>query len=124
RYIYIPLEGTKNVVATTVLVFSFIALWYDLSFHLLVWGWLVSLFILSELIARYILPQSKYGRHAWYRHICTLGGVLNILMMISTNLVGFMIGTEGVGHDLSGLHFLIAACSCLFVGVQLMFEYR
>ncbi|KAH7884850.1 MBOAT, membrane-bound O-acyltransferase family-domain-containing protein [Phlebopus sp. FC_14] len=111
RYIYIPLGGTKNVVATTVLVFSFVALWHDLSFRLLAWGWL-------------------YGRHAWYRHVCALGGVLNILMMISANLVGFVIGTEGVGYminemmGLRGLRFLIAACSCLFVGVQLMFEYR
>lgn len=44
---------------TTVLVFSFVALWHDLSFRLLAWGWLVSLFILPELAARYLLPATK-----------------------------------------------------------------
>lgn len=44
---------------TTVLVFSFVALWHDLSFRLLAWGWLVSLFILPELAARYTLPATK-----------------------------------------------------------------
>ena len=49
RYIYIPLGGGRNRLVTTVLVFSFVALWHDLSFRLLAWGWLVSLFIVPEL---------------------------------------------------------------------------
>lgn len=63
RYIYIPLGGTKNAVFTTVLVFSFVALWHDLSFRLLAWGWLVSLFIFPELLASYLLPAKKV-RHS------------------------------------------------------------
>jgi D-alanyl-lipoteichoic acid acyltransferase DltB (MBOAT superfamily) len=59
RYIYIPLGGTKHVAVTSVLIFSFVALWHDLSFKLLAWGWLVSLFILPELSARFLLPVSK-----------------------------------------------------------------
>ena len=62
RYIYIPLGGTRNRVFTTVLVFSFVALWHDLSFKLLAWGWLVSLFIMPEVAARYLLPPSKVHR--------------------------------------------------------------
>lgn len=58
-YIYIPLGGTKNVAFTMLLVFTFVALWHDLSFRLLAWGWLVSLFIIPELLARYILHPSK-----------------------------------------------------------------
>jgi D-alanyl-lipoteichoic acid acyltransferase DltB (MBOAT superfamily) len=63
RYIYIPLGGTKNVVLTTTLVFSFVALWHDLSFRLLAWGWLISLFIFPELLAAYFLPQTKVSRN-------------------------------------------------------------
>ncbi|EKM48095.1 uncharacterized protein PHACADRAFT_266551, partial [Phanerochaete carnosa HHB-10118-sp] len=59
RYIYIPLGGTKNLKFTTVLVFSFVALWHDLSFRLLAWGWLVSLFILPEIAARYFLTEKE-----------------------------------------------------------------
>ena len=115
RYIYIPLGGTKNVVVTTALIFTFVALWHDLSFRLLAWGWLVSLFIFPELLAATLVPQSKvrphfltepplchhhsrdqYGRHAWYRHVCACGGVINVFTMIAANLVGFVIGTDGI----------------------------
>ena len=46
----------------TLLVFSFVALWHDLTFRLLAWGWLVSLFVVPELIASYLLPASKVLR--------------------------------------------------------------
>ncbi|KAL0945527.1 hypothetical protein HGRIS_001009 [Hohenbuehelia grisea] len=59
RYIYVPLGGAKNVVVNTLLVFTFVALWHDLTFKLLAWGWLVSLFVIPELMARYLLPSSK-----------------------------------------------------------------
>lgn len=36
------------------------------------------------------LPKKPY-----YRHLCALGGVVNILMMMGANLVGFVLGTDG-----------------------------
>ena len=69
-------------------------------------------------------------------------------MMMTGNLVGFVIGTDGMkylvgeifgtwygachriywSHNwltrISGLQFLVAACGALFIGVQFMFEYR
>ncbi|KAI0342742.1 MBOAT-domain-containing protein [Trametopsis cervina] len=131
RYIYIPLGGTSNALFTTVLIFSFVALWHDLSFTLLAWGWLVSLFILPEIAATYILPPSKYHSKPWYRHVCAVGAVFNMLMMMTANLVGFVIGTEGVSYLLTrllsgweGVKFMTFACLCLFVAAQVMFEYR
>lgn len=56
---YIPLGGTKNVAVATILIFTFVALWHGVAFHLLAWGWIVSLFILPELLAAYFLPSSK-----------------------------------------------------------------
>lgn len=135
RYIYIPLGGAHNAFRNSVLVFSFVALWHDLTFRLLAWGWLVSLFLIPELTARYLLPAShvcillvtalpysdfsaffpsfpllfcddpdarrsfaptQYGTKPWYRHVCALGAVLNMLMMMTANLVGFVIGTDGI----------------------------
>ena len=61
RYIYIPVGGGRNAALSTLLVFTFVALWHDLSFKLLAWGWLVSLFILPELAARKLLPFAKVG---------------------------------------------------------------
>ncbi|TFY56821.1 hypothetical protein EVJ58_g7407 [Rhodofomes roseus] len=131
RYIYIPLGGTKNVAFTSLLVFTFVALWHDLSFRLLAWGWLVTLFILPELIARYVLHPSKYGSRSWYRHVCAIGAIFNMFMMVAANLVGFVIGTDGVSYMLQqllgtaeGFRFLLFACFCMFVAAQVMFEYR
>jgi D-alanyl-lipoteichoic acid acyltransferase DltB (MBOAT superfamily) len=68
RYIYIPLGGANRVIPTTLLVFTFVALWHDLSMKLLAWGWLVSLFVLPEIAARTLFPFSKV----------TINSVLNL----------------------------------------------
>ena len=54
--------GSKNVVLATIVVFTFVALWHDLSFNLLAWGWLVCLFILPELLARRVVSAEKVSR--------------------------------------------------------------
>ncbi|EIN03983.1 MBOAT-domain-containing protein [Punctularia strigosozonata HHB-11173 SS5] len=131
RYIYVPLGGANNAVLTTVIVFTFVALWHDLSFKLLAWGWLVSLFIIPELFLGRYLGEKQFGTAYWYRHLCAVGAVGNILTMMAANLVGFVIGLEGTSYifkelfaSVAGVQFLIAACICLFVAAQLMFEYR
>lgn len=133
--------GAKSVVLNSVLVFTFVALWHDLTFRLLAWGWLVSLFIIPELLASSVLPASKvspffsafrprpcpalfhssnefiwrvshvhithaflqYDQRWWYRHVCALGAVGNMMMMMAANLVGFVIGTDGVQFFLQRL---------------------
>jgi len=69
-------------------------------------------------------------------------------MMMAANLVGFVIGTEGIVYlagelfgtlqgglirynlsgsiltVLKGIKFIVAASFAIFIGVQLMFEYR
>nr|XP_031861387.1 uncharacterized protein CI109_002991 [Kwoniella shandongensis]KAA5528459.1 hypothetical protein CI109_002991 [Kwoniella shandongensis] len=112
RYIYIPVGGSKNVVLATLLVFTFVALWHDLSFKLLAWGWLVSLFILPEITARKIFTVEKYGDHSLYRHICAVGGVFNILLMMTANLVGFALGLEGTKHLIVQLTSTISGVLC------------
>lgn len=53
------------------------------------------------------------------------------MMMMTANLVGFVVGTDGVTFlasrlfgTLDGARFMVLATICLFFGVQLMFEYR
>jgi len=58
RYLYIPLGGARRLAATSILIFTFVALWHDLSPRLLAWGWLAALFILPEVAARRLFPQS------------------------------------------------------------------
>lgn len=32
----------------------------------------------------------------WHLHLCSLGGLLNIWMMMTANLVGFAVGVDGM----------------------------
>jgi D-alanyl-lipoteichoic acid acyltransferase DltB (MBOAT superfamily) len=113
-------------------VFTFVALWHDINLRLLMWGWLVSLFVLPEVIASLIFPARRWRSHPnTYRVLCGIGAVGNILMMMMANLVGFAVGLdglkglmEGIVGSYSGLAFLVLACAGLFIGVQVMFEIR
>ncbi|MCJ1450083.1 glycerol transporter [Mycoblastus sanguinarius] len=143
RYIYIPLGGSGGPgtrgkwgqvrgIVNLMIVFTFVAMWHDIQLRLLVWGWLISLFVLPELVAGYLFPKQKWQNHREvYRIICGIGGVGNILMMMLANLVGFAVGldglkglVQGIVGSYSGLVFLAFACATLFTGVQVMFELR
>lgn len=131
RYIYIPVGGSRMIygIPATLLVFTFVALWHDLSLKLLTWGWLVTAFIIPELVCKFVFRGSKHQQ--WYRHLAAFGAVFNILLMMTANLVGFAIGVDGIKYfyeqllgTWSGIQFMIGAIGTLFVGAQVMFEYR
>lgn len=115
RYIFIPLggsggPGTRGVwgqvrgIANLLVVFTFVAMWHDIQLRLLVWGWLISLFVLPETVATLLFPKHKWKNHpAAYRVLCGIGAVGNILMMMSANLVGFAVGLDGVKGLVQGI---------------------
>ncbi|RHZ52237.1 hypothetical protein CDV55_103359 [Aspergillus turcosus] len=148
RYLYVPLGGgarsgganksssgllsKARQIFNFLVVFTFVALWHDINLRLLMWGWLITLFVLPEVIATLLFPAHKWrSRPTAYRVLCGVGAVGNILMMMIANLVGFALGLDGLKGLLSeilgsysGIGFLVAACAALFVGVQVMFEIR
>ncbi|KAF2096498.1 glycerol:H+ symporter [Rhizodiscina lignyota] len=140
RYIYIPLGGSgapgqSNKIRSIVnflAVFTFVALWHDINLRLLMWGWLITLFVLPEVIATLLFPARKWrDRPNAYRVLCGIGAVANVLMMMAANLVGFALGldglkglVQGIVGSTAGVVFLAGACGALFVGVQVMFEVR
>ncbi|KAI8446614.1 MBOAT, membrane-bound O-acyltransferase family-domain-containing protein [Phakopsora pachyrhizi] len=131
RYIYIPLGGSNNMIISTILVFTFVALWHDLSFTLLTWGWLISFFVLPEIIARKFFEKSHLRNEWYFRYIIGFGGCFNILTMMSANLIGFSLGLDGVNlmwsqflGSFSGFLFLIKVMFVFFCAVQIMIEYR
>ena len=113
-------------------VFTFVAMWHDINLRLLMWGWLVTFFFVPEILATMAFPKSKWKtRPNTYRVLCGIGGVGNVLMMMAANLVGFAVGLDGLMGLVRGIIgswqgavFMLAACSTLFVGVQVMFEHR
>ena len=115
RYLYIPLGGSggpgtrgKFGVARRIfnflVVFTFVALWHDIQLRLLIWGWLITLFVLPEVLATLAFPKRKWqDRKTTYRMLCGVGAVGNILMMMAANLVGFAVGLDGLGGLLHGI---------------------
>ncbi|KAI8141260.1 glycerol uptake protein 1 [Fennellomyces sp. T-0311] len=131
RYIFIPLGGSKYMAYNMWVVFTFVALWHDIELKLLAWGWLICLFLMPELIASRLFSYKKFGDKPYYRFVCGLGAVANILMMMIANLVGFCVGVDGMVDMLNhifgtvnGLLFLVTVTICLFIAVQIMFEIR
>ncbi|KAG9302851.1 hypothetical protein G9A89_009628 [Geosiphon pyriformis] len=131
RYIYIPLGGSKHATINILIVFTFVALWHDISMHLLAWSWLIWLFILPENFLAKVFSAKKWVEWPYYRNVCAAGGVFNILMMMIANLVGFSVGLDGLADLLTqifltidGFLFLIISCAAIFVAVQVMFEIR
>lgn len=136
RYIYIPIGGSGGSkvrgIANFLAVFTFVALWHDINLRLLAWGWLITLFVLPEVVCTLLFPAKQWrDRPTAYRVICGIGAVGNILMMMAANLVGFAVGldglkglVQGIVGSWGGIGFLIAAAGTLFVGVQVMFEVR
>ncbi|KAI9926728.1 hypothetical protein AWENTII_011356 [Aspergillus wentii] len=148
RYIYVPLGGAGSRASSGkgssglaskgrqifnfLTVFTFVALWHDINLRLLMWGWLITLFVLPEVIATLLFPANKWRSHpTTYRVLCGVGAVGNVFMMMIANLVGFAVGVDGLKGLLagilgsySGFAFLVSTCFALFVGVQVMFEIR
>lgn len=158
RYLYIPLGGGNRSrsannkasfspqqpslltsfmsrargIFNQLIVFTFVAVWHDINLRLLMWGWLITLFVLPEVIGSLLFPAAKWrSRPTAYRVICGIGGVGNVLLMIIANLVGFALGLDGLKGLVAGIFdswmgvlFTLSACGVLFVGVQVMFETR
>jgi D-alanyl-lipoteichoic acid acyltransferase DltB (MBOAT superfamily) len=112
RYIYIPLGGASSKTWLSSVrsalnyaaVFTFVALWHDISLNLLVWGWLVVFFMLPEVLAGYIFPKKRWENNLTaYRVICGIGGVANLMLMMMANLVGFAVGIDGLKSIIAGI---------------------
>jgi protein-cysteine N-palmitoyltransferase HHAT len=112
RYIYVPLGGassrtwtsTLRSVVNYVAVFTFVALWHDISLNLLIWGWLIVLFMMPEVIAGILFPRKKWENNLTaYRVLCGIGVVGNLMMMMMANLVGFAVGVDGLKSIIHGI---------------------
>lgn len=126
--------GVVRTLVNMATVFTFVAIWHDISLTLLTWGWLVVVFLIPEILVTQVARPWRGER--FFRPLCALGGVLNILAMMAANLVGFSVGVSGLksmaaqlfgassSSSLSGVVFLGTAAAALFVGVQVMFEVR
>jgi D-alanyl-lipoteichoic acid acyltransferase DltB (MBOAT superfamily) len=112
RYMYIPLGGSRirgrfagaRSAFNYAIVFTFVALWHDIKLNLLIWGWLIVLFMMPEIIAGYLFPRKRWINNLTaYRCICGVGVVGNLMLMMMANLVGFAVGVDGLKSIIHGI---------------------
>eukprot|EP00798_Chlamydomonas_sp_ICE-L_P010661 gene10661-12343_t len=131
RYMYIPLGGACWRLLNVWLIFTFVGVWHDLEWRLLSWAWIMALFMAPELAVK-SLAQAKCMAHVkgtWvYRHMCAAAASINILVLMTANMVGFVLGAEGVLPILrkisSDTGFMVVIMATLFCASHLMFAIR
>lgn len=47
-------------------VFTFVAFWHDIQLRLLAWGWLITLFIVPEILGKLLFPEKKVSIAIYY----------------------------------------------------------
>lgn len=131
RYIYIPLGGSAYSAVTIWPIFTFVAIWHDISLNLLTWSWLICLFILPEVILGWADRQFGWPKRIpGYRQWWALLAAVNCFIMATANTVGFVAGVNGTEILLAtfrsreGLLFAPIMMTVIYAAVNLMFEIR
>eukprot|EP00775_Hariotina_reticulata_P014162 gene14162-14303_t len=131
RYMYIPLGGASWRLLNVWVIFTFVAIWHDLEIKLLGWAWLMALFVTPEMMVKWVgsqtwCIQNKQGR--LFRYAACAAAACNILLLIAANMVGFVLGPDGIKPFLQQVlgqpRFLPLVLLALFSGAQLMFALR
>ena len=51
---YVPLGGSRRRALNAWVIFTFVALWHDVEWRLLIWAWLMSLLFAPELVRHWV----------------------------------------------------------------------
>ena len=123
RYMYIPLGGKKKKLLNTFIIFSFVALWHDLKFNLLLWAWTIYLSLIPEIIIKsyFNREENQYlNNYMWFRYLRAWFCSIIIILMITANLMGFGIGNKELVDAL--LYLLKLTTPSRFLLVSLFFS--
>ena len=132
RYLYIPLDGKKYRIRNSFIIFTFVAFWHDIKLRLFAWGWLITVFIAIEVFGSLIMNTRRAKKFcgSWHIYVCALGGLFNILVMMTINLIGFAVGVEGIILMLKqflqpwGIIYLLSIVSSLYSFVLVQYSYE
>eukprot|EP00210_Caulerpa_lentillifera_P000472 g455.t1 len=98
RYLYIPLGGHQYRWVSIWIIFGFVAFWHDLEWKLLQWAWIMALFFIIEGAIKTVSrsrTSSRFQQSTLYRHLSALAASTNIFVLMTINMIGFGVGTEG-----------------------------
>lgn len=107
-----------------------------MTMKLLAWGWISALFFVPESAAAALFerwpPAMALRSRWWFTNLVAAGGALNILMLVTANLIGFSAGLGGASHIATELltkqteaaTVLVGTAVTLYNGVLVMLELR
>ena len=133
KYMYIPAGGSRYQLLMVWPIFIFVALWHDIEIRLLGWAALMILAFMPELVVKREFANPRWD---WVRarHGTALGlakglaATATISSLMVGNMVGFVVGMDGVGAFLTqllGSPGLVAmALASFFSAAQLMFAFE
>jgi len=149
RYIYIPLGGNKVSVIRRIfnifLIFTFVVFSHEptvvTDVQILTWGWAMALFIVPEILCNIIFSTallSPIKKHWIWRHLVSVVGSVNIVVLILANLCGYGITMRATnqsptGAVLSLIKYVFSMDNFLevflifylmFIGTQIMLTIR
>jgi len=112
-------------------VFMFVAIWHDLELHLLAWAWILTIFLLPEIVASRIQNTAAFKVYFEQRPLLetvvyAMAGAANIMILKAANIVGYTIGLDAIGllvpiiYTYEGLKLLLWYYSIMVCGVMLM----
>ncbi len=88
-------------------VFTFVALWHDMTLQLLVWGWLSAVAFVPEALVGWLgsLPMVAAQVHKawWLPNLIALLGAVNVLLLIVANMIGFATAAAADGSGAAGM---------------------
>eukprot|EP00249_Psilotum_nudum_P010949 c22868_g1_i1 orf=188-1798(+) len=133
RYVYIPLGGAQWRVLNIWAIFSFVALWHDLEWKLLSWAWVTCLLMIPEVSIKSLMhtaKMQKFRRSHLCDELCAVLGALNISGLMAANLLGFVLGPQGMRwlvtrmFEKQNISVIIGILCSFYVGTKLMFRIR
>jgi len=102
RYVYVPLGGSEYKLMNSWVVIGFVGAWHDkISARLVGWSVIFAAFLAPEIfvgfLGKKIFPVGSKSRSSFsFRSIRSLLGAVNVHVLIAGNMVGYVVGLDGL----------------------------
>jgi protein-cysteine N-palmitoyltransferase HHAT len=131
RYMYVPMGGTKFRFLIIWPIFLFVAIWHDLEWRLISWAWIICAVFLPELLVKKLARSLKFDkiRHKkTFTAIAALFAAVNCAGLMMVNMVGFVVGVDGMSDLFKQLiespRYLLGVLVSFYCAMHLNFHWR
>ena len=131
RYMYLPTGGSKYQMFMIWPIFFFVAMWHDVEWRLLGWASLMCLAFLPEILIKQECRRSRWdwlkapAHDSIFQGLCGVVAAVNIAALMCGNMVGFVVGVDGLlpllREMLSSPALILVSLLSFYCAARLMF---